>query len=406
MRVAVVIAVACVLATTADVLAKPKVAIAPLDGDDSGKIGALVLDASDEVATVTSPKTVSKALKDLDISDIDNASSAKKLRKKLKVDAVVYGKVEKTGSKHELKLSVYTRGKKPDRFSIEYKQSSSAAFRKELRDDLENRLAPDEDNDDDNDDDTAPKEHKKSHRHRSEQTVFTQPLAYGNLGGGGYRRTLTYETAGGGVAPPRVGTFAFAPQFDGELYAAAVTDAVPPAFGVYASVARMVGLSIDVPGTTDSAPISAGHYVLGVRYRFLFGNSSFAIGAAYWNQFYTADRGSLASPTELNMADTDYKAFAPGALLRFPATPTVSVSVQLDVPLMLATGAITDGQHYGRASSLGFVARGGADIALGKNYAVHFGIFVDQVGMTFKAGALASATDRTVGASAAFALAY
>ena len=95
-------------------------------------------------AKVTSSKTVAKALKELAIADPDTSRAAKKLRKHLQVDAVIYGKLERDGKKKKLTISVYTRGKKPERFEIEYKKSSSKAFREDLREELTNRLAPDE----------------------------------------------------------------------------------------------------------------------------------------------------------------------------------------------------------------------------------------------------------------------
>jgi hypothetical protein len=136
-------------------LAKPKVAVAPIDGDADGKIVAVVHEAAATQGTVTSAKVVAKALKDLSITDPDTSRSAKRLRKHLAVDAVVYGKVEHATPKNKLTLSVYTRGKKPERFEIQYKLSTSKSFRKQLREELAQLLSPDE-NEKDETDDTKP----------------------------------------------------------------------------------------------------------------------------------------------------------------------------------------------------------------------------------------------------------
>ena len=448
-------------------LAKPKVAVAPIAGDDR-KIVRLVGEAVAEYATVTSGVQVGKALKELEISDPDNAKAAKKLRAKLKVDAVIYGKLEHDGAKRTLHLSIYTRGKKPDKFELEFKQSTSKTFRLKLRDELKTRLDPDENGKDDDDDDKPkqvaeepkkhvveeppPKKHivdedgsagrgsraggrggsidedkpvkhvarrddddsttvHKRRKHRDEdepeRNKLTQPDVIATLGGGVVHRSLTYGAMGATPTPTPVGTAAAGLQFDGELYGSATESLQSAAaFGVYASVSRSVALSIAIPGGSSSAPISEGSYALGLRYRFKFGTSSLAVGAAYWNQFYIADRGSLTSPTALNMADTDYMAVAPGALLRLAASPTIAVAFQVDVPLLLKSGPITDADHFGAASSIAFVLQGGLDIALAPHYGLHVGLLVDQVSFSFKAGGLASATDRTISGTAAFAVAY
>ena len=395
------------------VFAKPRVAVAPLDGDGDGKIGALVHEAAASHAKVTSAKTVAKALKELSIKDPDNARAAKRLRKHLEVDAVIYGKVERDGAKKKLRLSVYTRGKKPDRFELEYKQSSSKAFREQLRDELANRLAPEESNPDDADEAAAVHKHadepdRPERPERADRNHITQAALFADAGIGGVHRTLTYESNGGGTKPPPVGTGAFAFQFDGEIYPAAFDslEGTAAAIGVYGSFNNAVGLSIAIPGATQSAPIDETSFSIGARYRFLFGPSSVAVGLGYWSQSFVADRSMLTTPTQLNMADTTYKAIGPDALLRFALSPTVGLTLQADLPLMLSSGPITDASHFGLASVTTFAVQAGADIALDRHFALHFVGFFNQESLSFQAGMVGSATDRTMGASVTFALMY
>ena len=479
-------------------LAKPaRVAIAPLDGDDDGKLGVIVSDAAAAHAKVTSSKRVAKALDELSISDPDNSRAAKRLRVHLEVDAVIYGKLEREGTKKKLTLSVYTRGKKPDKFTLEYKSSASKAFHKQLRDELADRLAPDEkanDNDDDDkaaaekaaadkaaadkaaadkaaadkaaadkaaadkaaedqaaadkdrrkrkafangddsgdppktrakshDDDSATTEtaaadddttsvHKRHHRRKaapeeSTRNAVTQAAFFGDIGVAGLHRTLTYTAQVPGNPPP-VGTASFSGELDAEVYPGAfdTLHGFAASVGVFGSVGQTVGLSIGVPGTNQSAPIDEGHYVIGARYRFVFGQSSLAVGASFWSQVYTAKRSALMNGAELNMPDVAYQAIAPGVLFRIGATPKIGIALQADVPLMLASGPITSPDEYGAAAIFAFSVQGGVDVALAPHYGLHFAALFDRVQLSFTSASGSSAVDQTLGVAATFALLY
>jgi hypothetical protein len=136
------------------------------------------------------------------------------------------------------------------------------------------------------------------------------------------------------------------------------------------------------------------------------GQSSVAAGLGYWGQSFIADRSGLTSSTQLNMPDTTYKAIGPDVLLRLALTPTVGLTLQADLPLMFSSGPITDASYFGVASIVAFAAQGGADVALDRHFGLHFVAFFNQESLSFKAGSLSSATDRTIGASVAFAVMY
>jgi len=407
MRFSILLVVAWVI-WPAVVLAKPRVAVAPLDGDPDGKVSAIVHEAAAIHAKVTSAKTVAKALKELSIKDPDNSRAAKRLRKHLGVDAVIYGKVERDGTKKNLKLSVYTRGKKPDRFEIEYSKSSSKSFREQLRDELATRLAPEENTQDDADETASANKHADEPTTETEHNTLTQASLFADAGVGGVHRSLNYVANMNGTKPPPVGTGAFSFQIDAEIYPGALEamDGPAAAIAVFGSFNSAVGLSIAIPGATQSAPIDQTSFALGARYRFLFGESSFAAGLGYWSQSFIADRSGLTSSTQLNMADTTYKAIGPDVVLRLALMPTVALVLQADLPLMFSSGPITDASYFGVASIVAFAAQGGVDVALDRHFGVHFVAFFNQQSLTFQAGSLSSATDRTIGASVAFAVMY
>ena len=110
--------------------------------------------------------------------------------------------------------------------------------------------------------------------------------------------------------------------------------------GLAATFGRTVGLSITVPGTTASAGIDEGHYSIGARYRFVFGQSSLAAGISYWRREFIADRGSLMGQT-LDMPDVDYRGIAPEVVAKFPATPTCDCSAKTAFASTTATARST-----------------------------------------------------------------
>src|SRR5262249_49592962 len=83
-------------------LAKPKVAVAPLEGDEDGKLSAAVADVAASDAKVTRPERVAQTLEGAGITTL-GVTSAKRLRAKLQVDVVVYGRAGK--QRLDLKLS-------------------------------------------------------------------------------------------------------------------------------------------------------------------------------------------------------------------------------------------------------------------------------------------------------------
>jgi len=154
------------LAWPVTVLAKPTLAIAPIDGDRDDEIADAIADAIAEDAKVVRGKKVDRALAALDISGRLSLKDVKKLAKKLDADVVVHGKVEKDGKARTLELRVTHRGKKPVKVEIAFKSARASKFKKELRDELRRRLgeAGDAGGDDEGDDDGDRKRKKLTER--------------------------------------------------------------------------------------------------------------------------------------------------------------------------------------------------------------------------------------------------
>ncbi|HLL22762.1 MAG TPA: hypothetical protein VK427_11550, partial [Kofleriaceae bacterium] len=185
-------------------MAKPGVAVAPLDGDDGNKIASIVVKvlAADGMAVV-GPKDTAKAMKKLGLAGKLSKPEQKKLRKKLGVDVLVQGQVEEKA----VELRVAGRGVTTSRFAVKFKSAKSPNLEDDLREALGKRLAPGESDDDDaeddkparvaerDDEDSEPKKKRKKRRDDDEPTTrhpVTQAAVRANIGAAFARRGLTY----------------------------------------------------------------------------------------------------------------------------------------------------------------------------------------------------------------------
>ena len=462
-----------VLVLPAVAFAKPKVAVAGLDNDADGKITAVLVDAADDHASVTKPTKVEKAMDKLSLTEL-NKKALKKLRIELEVEVIIHGKVARENGKRHIELVLSGKGKK--QMTIDIAIGSPKSLKKDLSKRLDKKIEEmtggDEDPDDDDqpkkfsdataddkpkkhddddrpkkhDDDDKPKKHdddrpkkhvasddeatssdeedtgRKHHKkrhHGGDEAPPRNPMTTGavwaDVGAEVARRTLTWS-ATGTTRPPQVGTAAGAARIGGEVYPFAFDSPSggQAGLGLYADYARTMGLSIAVPGTTLKTPIKDGHYQIGARYRFVFGDTSVAVGGAYWRRYYMADRSSLMMPGQLDMPDVDYTAFAPGAEARFAATPTVAAFASFDVPLVMASGDIQSAASYGKGTVIAFDVVGGVQILLGPHYALQLAGAFDQVGIKFQAQpnslaqtrGVSAATDRSYGVNATIGILY
>jgi len=145
-----------VLLVAVPALARPKAAVAPLDGDDDQKVSTLVADAAGDHAKVTGPDRVAKAMDHLSITSF-KGRDLKKLRSNLEVDVIIHGAVTKNGSKKHLALTLSGKGKQKETVELDFKTTKT--LKKELASALGKKLdaAAGGGNDDDADDDDTAK---------------------------------------------------------------------------------------------------------------------------------------------------------------------------------------------------------------------------------------------------------
>nr|HEX4312435.1 hypothetical protein [Kofleriaceae bacterium] len=478
--------------------AKPKVAVAPLDGDDDGKATALVVELAGASGKVTSVKTVTKTMKTLD-TDLTIKKSRKALRTKLGVDVVIYGSVEKDGSKKKITLSL--SGKSAGSIEVTYKSLAAKATKNEIKGELSKQIAattgnddgedeedkpvekdkdttvasrtktrdrdkPDGDGDGDDgtgngktksrtkdkdrtkahdkdrdkdkdvalDDDTGNRDgsattgdgdttltdgsdhphHRKHHDLASDgdRNAVTQAGAFIDGGAAGTYRTLRYSKLATGASPPPVGTGAYGAEVDAEVYPSAVGKGTGAGLGFVLDLRQMVGLGITLPGSTIKVPVTEAQYVVGARYRFVFGGSSLAFGASYWRQRDVADRSGLMSGTTLDMPDADYSALAADATGRVALSQRAGLFASVDVPYVMSTGMETQG--YKATSSFGVAATGGLDLAFAEHYGARLQVAYDLINTSFDinpgsaaiTNGISAAHDSQLAVSAVFAVLY
>jgi len=311
------------------------------------------------------------------------------------------------------------RPKKHDDKSGERRTRSTAEGGAEVNDKPKKKKVASDEEVSASDDDSGKKHRKRKHHGDDDEAAPRNPMTTGavwvDVGAEVARRTLTWTTTGA-TRPPNVGTAAAAGRIGGEVYPFAFDSPSggQAGLGLYGEYAKTVGLSIAVPNSTLKSTINDGHYQVGARYRFVFGDTSLAVGASYWRRYYKADRSSLMTPDQLDMPDVDYAGLAPGAEVRFAATPSVSGFASVDVPLVMASGDIQSSTSYGRGTVIAFDVLGGVQILLGPHYALQLAGAFDQVGIKFNAAqnslaqtrGVSGSTDRSYGLNATIGILY
>ncbi|HEY0191347.1 MAG TPA: hypothetical protein VGC42_09520 [Kofleriaceae bacterium] len=127
------------IATPLPAFAKPKtkIAIAPLAGDPGGKITQAVVDAlAGKDFVVVGPKDTKRELTKIGANGELTAKDVRKVLAKLDAVALIDGKVGKAGAKKTLHLEVHRRGQESAGFTVEFKTTTSAGFRRGVHDEV------------------------------------------------------------------------------------------------------------------------------------------------------------------------------------------------------------------------------------------------------------------------------
>jgi hypothetical protein len=128
------IAIALIVATLPGrVLARPRVALPPFDGDPGGEVQDAVADALDGAFAIVGPKEVNRTADKLGLEGKYSDRDLKKLASELDADAVVQGEVSSRHGHHLLHFRLFVHGKKVRGFKVEFASMKSKKFREALR---------------------------------------------------------------------------------------------------------------------------------------------------------------------------------------------------------------------------------------------------------------------------------
>lgn len=441
MKRRLVIAIALALAS-GTAMAKPKVAIVPLEGDPGGDAQEAVTDALGDDAEVTGPKSVTRALDKLGLDTEMSDKDLKKLSGELEVDAIVRGSVTSKDGKQIIHFKLFVKGKKVKGFTVEFGSLKSSKFKEALHDKLVEKLggekkkeqvADDEPKKKDEDEDAAKKkkdkdgddETERSKKHADDDedkpkhkrvgkggeddeeieevsTVSKQPghnAAHDairvDMGVSVLQRTLTFNSRSFEQAPKGYKNGAVpGGRIEAELYPLAFSNPTSAAagLGIGGEFDQTFALNLQStaqPGT--KFPATERHYSVGVRYRLAFGSKatspSLTLGVGIARHTFTVNRQALQMGNVIDLPDVDYKGYDPGIMFRIPLGGSVALLFGGRALLVTGTGPIQTPAQYGQAKVTAGSGMVGLDFVFGNRYALRIAGEASQMGFAFTGGA-------------------
>jgi hypothetical protein len=415
--------------------AKPKVAVAPFEGDDAGDVRDAVADALDgEEVDVIPKKEVVKALNKLGYEGELTEKQAKKLAKELEVDALVEAKFGKKGINKQLRFTVYAGGKKRKGFKVTFNNEDNANFKSRLHDKLVDVIGLDSTKGGDDDTESKPRDvakgddevdkiHKKKGGDEGEEDKPKHKKKHGDddgdsdpeveaavesvsprnptrtavrvdIGSSVQNRSLTFNERSKATFPQGPKDFHGSPvpgaRIEGEIYPLAFgnPDGIGGAFGLGGSYDRTLSLNLKTqaePGVT--VPVKQYHWDIGLRVRLAIGHSdrapSITLGFGYGKRAFSPDRSGLMDGKSLDIPSTAYQFFNPSLAFRVPFIRQVALVGSAKGILVSNAGPVQELSSYGRAKITGIEAMMGLDIIFAKHFGLRLAFELEQYGFSF-----------------------
>ena len=438
MKRPLVIAIALAVAS-GTAMAKPKVAIVPLEGDSEGNAQDAITDALGDDAEITGPKTVTRAIDKLGLDTEMSDRDLKKLSGELEADAIIRGTYTTKDGKKIIHFKLFVNGKKVKGFTVEFGSLKSQKFKDALHDKLmeklgaEKKVAEDEDKkkddgddaekkkkddsddaetkkkDDDGDDD-KPKKKKRVGKAGDDddeevEEVTTVKPASGHsashdairvdMGVSLMSRNLTFNSRNFEQAPkgyknsPVPGG-----RVEGEFYPLAISNPTSAAAGIGVAGTYDQTFALNLQSTAQPGtkfPVTEKHFDIGVRYRIAFGSKpsspSLTLGAGYGRWTFKVNRTALMEGNVIDLPDVDYAGYTPGLTFRIPLGNTVALLFGGSALLVTGTGAIQKPDQYGQAKVTAGSGMFGLEAVFANRYAVRVAAEAAQMGFAFTGGA-------------------
>jgi hypothetical protein len=137
-RLSLAIGVALLLPSVA--WAKPRVALAPIEGDSAGAIEDMVAELLDGDYSVAGPSQVRRKIDKLELGEKLGEKDLKKLAKELEADAIVRGDLTTKGKHKVLHVRLFVHGKRVKGFKIEFGSARSQKLKDALKDKLVEKI--------------------------------------------------------------------------------------------------------------------------------------------------------------------------------------------------------------------------------------------------------------------------
>jgi len=440
--------------------AKPRVAVTPIEGDESGDMRDAVAEALDggDLEVISTGK-VTKAFDKLGYEGELSEKQAKKVAKELEADAVVHGKLGKKGKNKTLKVTLFIGGKKERGFKVTFNNEKSSKFKSKLRDKTTEKVsgaAPgddetaksDDENTDEGDEDEGKKKKKKKKKlaardgedpdedpeieaavARVSPHTANRVAVRVDIGASFQNRTLTFTQRTNFPEGPKPYSNTYVPgaRIEGEVYPLAFSNpkSLIGGLGLAGEYDRTVSLTLRTTAEPNvPVPTKQYHWSIGGRVRIPFGKGvtspSVTIGLDYGKRAFSPDRTQLEMSNSLDVPNTTYTSIMPGLAFRLPFIPQVAFVASTKAMLIQNAGPIQKLEEYGRAKVFGIAAQGGLDIVLGNRFAIRIVGEFSQVGFTFVGNGfrttsldgdpdskdIGGALDRSIGGAATLAVLY
>jgi hypothetical protein len=443
--------------------AKPRVAVTPIEGDESGDMRDAVAEALDggDLDVISTGK-VTKAFDKLGYEGELSQKQAKKVAKELEADAIVHAKLGKSGRNKTLKVTLYVKGKKVRGFKVTFNNEKSSKFKSKLRDKVTEKLGgssddetakgDDEASDDDGDEGKKKKKKKKKLARDGDDDETTDPASDEDaeieaavarvsphsanrvavrvdIGASFQNRSLTFTQRANFPEGPKPYSNSYVPgaRVEGELYPLAFAN--PKSFiaglGLAAEYDRTIALNLRTSAEpTVPVPTKQYRWSIGGRVRVPFGKTgtspSVTLGFDYGKRAFSPDRTPLAMSSSLDVPNTTYTSLQPGLAFRIPFIPQLAFAGAAKAHLIRDAGPIQKLDEYGRARVFGVTAQAGFDIVLGNRFAIRIVGEFAQFGFSFVGNGfrttsldgepeskdIGGALDRSIGGAATLAVLY
>lgn len=441
--------------------AKPRVAVTPIEGDDSGDMRDAVADALDggDLDIISTGK-VTKAFDKLGYEGELSEKQAKKVAKELEADAVVHGKLGKSGKNKTLKFTLFIGGKKERGFKVTFNNEKSSKFKSKLRDKLTEKLegktsdeetAKKDEGEDEGEGDEGTKKKKKKKKlardgdedaegagddaeieaavARVSPHSANRVAVRVDLGASFQNRSLTFTQRANFPEGPKPYSNSYVPgaRIEGEIYPLAFSN--PKSFigglGLAGEYDRTIALTLHTTAEPNiPVPTKQYRWSVGARIRIPFGKSatspSATLGVDYGKRGFSPDRGQLAMSSSLDVPNTTYTTLAPVLAFRVPFIPQLAFAASAKAHLIQDAGPIQKLDQYGRARVFGVTAQAGFDIVLGNRFAIRLVGEFAQFGFSFVGNGfrttsldgepdskdIGGALDRSIGGAATLAVLY